>query len=378
MYDLDEPVGHVRRRDRRDRWRSGSPGCSARRPPRSSPPARWPSRWRCAAGRAVPATRRWPCTRWPTPRCTSGDALCAVSGLRTVHLTSEPRLPTADEVRDFEEPFGTLMLELPLRDAGFVLPSWDELTEVVEAARERDAVVHFDGARLWECTTHFGRPLAEIAAPRGQRLRVVLQVARRAAAARRSRARGRSSRRRRPGGTGTAARSSSSSRRRCRRWSAWSGSCRGCRSTWPTRAWSPRRCARGSRRRACRGSRPPGGAAHAPVPGLAAVRRRGADGGGGAAGRGDEDVRCSARWSAAGPGLGGHGGDGGRAAGLEWTAEDVADGGGGLRGAVARLSRLNSWSRYVTGAGPVSRTGCASPRPLPAAAASGTRPPCSA
>jgi threonine aldolase len=55
------------------------------------------------------------------------------------------------------------MLELPLRDAGFMLPSWEELSEVVEAARERDAVVHFDGARLWECTPHFGRPLEEIA-----------------------------------------------------------------------------------------------------------------------------------------------------------------------------------------------------------------------
>ncbi|MCX5207414.1 beta-eliminating lyase-related protein [Streptomyces sp. NBC_00237] len=92
------------------------------------------------------------------------NALSEVSGLRTVHPTGEPRLPTAEEVRDFEEPFGTLMLELPLREAGFVLPSWEELEEVVEAARERDAVVHFDGARLWECTEHFGRPLEEIAA----------------------------------------------------------------------------------------------------------------------------------------------------------------------------------------------------------------------
>lgn len=32
------------------------------------------------------------------------------------------------------------------------------------AARERDAVVHLDGARLWECTSHFGRGLPEIAA----------------------------------------------------------------------------------------------------------------------------------------------------------------------------------------------------------------------
>ncbi|MFG1811158.1 threonine aldolase family protein [Streptomyces sp. NPDC049040] len=90
-------------------------------------------------------------------------ALGVVSGLRTVHPTSAFRLPSAAEVRDFEEPFGTLALELPLRDAGFVLPSWDELTATVEAARERDAVVHFDGARLWECAPHFGHSLADIA-----------------------------------------------------------------------------------------------------------------------------------------------------------------------------------------------------------------------
>ncbi|MFG2962937.1 threonine aldolase family protein [Streptomyces sp. NPDC048288] len=97
------------------------------------------------------------------PEVHERDAFREVAGLRTVRVTGEPRLPTAQEIRDLEEPFGALMLELPLRDAGFVLPTWEELTEVVEAARERDAVVHFDGARLWECTVRFGRPLHEIA-----------------------------------------------------------------------------------------------------------------------------------------------------------------------------------------------------------------------
>lgn len=97
------------------------------------------------------------------PEVHERDAFREVSGLRPVHLTSELRQPTADEVRGFEEPFGALMLELPLRDAGYVLPTWDELTELVAAARERDAVVHFDGARLWDTTVHFGRPLDEIA-----------------------------------------------------------------------------------------------------------------------------------------------------------------------------------------------------------------------
>ncbi|WP_245180715.1 threonine aldolase family protein [Streptomyces montanisoli] len=97
------------------------------------------------------------------PEMHEEDALTVLTGLRTVHPTTEPRHFTADEVRGLGEPFGTLMLELPLRDAGFLLPSWDELTALVDAARERDAAVHFDGARLWESATHFGRPLTEVA-----------------------------------------------------------------------------------------------------------------------------------------------------------------------------------------------------------------------
>jgi threonine aldolase len=116
---------------------------------------------RCWAGRTGnPVVALHPLAH---PEVHERHAFSQVSGLRPVHVTSEPRLPTADEVRDLPEPFGALMLELPLRDAGFALPSWEELTEVVEAAREREAVVHFDGARLWESTVHFGRPLSEIA-----------------------------------------------------------------------------------------------------------------------------------------------------------------------------------------------------------------------
>ncbi|MFC8408304.1 threonine aldolase family protein [Streptomyces griseoincarnatus] len=116
---------------------------------------------RCWAGRTGdPAVALHPMSH---PEVYERNAFSQVSGLRPVHFANGPRLPTAEEVRDFAEPFGALMLELPLRDAGFVLPTWDELTEVAEAARERDAVVHFDGARLWECTEHFGKSLEEIA-----------------------------------------------------------------------------------------------------------------------------------------------------------------------------------------------------------------------
>ncbi|MFD9127063.1 threonine aldolase family protein [Kitasatospora sp. NPDC059571] len=91
-------------------------------------------------------------------------ALMRLTGLSTVWPTGEPRLPTPEELRSCEEHFGTLTVELPLRDAGFVLPTWDELAATLAAARELGARVHLDGARLWESTVHLGRTLPEICA----------------------------------------------------------------------------------------------------------------------------------------------------------------------------------------------------------------------
>ena len=90
-------------------------------------------------------------------------AYAQLSGLRSIWPTTARRMPSAAEIADCPEDFGTLLLELPMREAGFLLPDWDELTATVVAARERDARVHFDGARLWETVPHFGRPLTEIA-----------------------------------------------------------------------------------------------------------------------------------------------------------------------------------------------------------------------
>lgn len=84
------------------------------------------------------------------------DALTVLSGLRPVKVRDS-------EVGSCPEPYGTLLLEVPDREAGFVLPAWDELTSLVDLARERDAVVHLDGARLWESTYGLGKPLPEIA-----------------------------------------------------------------------------------------------------------------------------------------------------------------------------------------------------------------------
>ena len=72
--------------------------------------------------------------------------------LTLAHLTPIPERPAA------------LVIELPQRDLGGQQPDWDDLTAQVGWARDRDAAVHLDGARLWESSAGYGRPPAEIAA----------------------------------------------------------------------------------------------------------------------------------------------------------------------------------------------------------------------
>ena len=57
-----------------------------------------------------------------------------------------------------------MLFELPEREIGGRLPEWADLETQVAFVRERGAAVHLDGARLWECTPHYGRTPAEIAA----------------------------------------------------------------------------------------------------------------------------------------------------------------------------------------------------------------------
>jgi threonine aldolase len=91
-------------------------------------------------------------------------AYAELTGLRGVRSTTERRNPTAAEIARLGEPVSTVVIELPMRDAGFVLPSWDELVAVAKAARAIGARVHFDGARIWESTPYLGRSLREVAA----------------------------------------------------------------------------------------------------------------------------------------------------------------------------------------------------------------------
>ncbi|MEU9042339.1 MULTISPECIES: beta-eliminating lyase-related protein [unclassified Kitasatospora] len=92
-------------------------------------------------------------------------ALGVLTGLRSVWPTTAPRQPTAAELRALDEPYAALSLELPLRDAGFVLPDWERLRALAAVVREEHgAALHLDGARIWESAVALGRPLPEVVA----------------------------------------------------------------------------------------------------------------------------------------------------------------------------------------------------------------------
>ncbi|MCL2464223.1 MAG: beta-eliminating lyase-related protein, partial [Micrococcales bacterium] len=61
-------------------------------------------------------------------------------------------------------PLAAVLVELPLRDAGCLLPTYDELSELSVRCRDRGVALHIDGARIWESVDYLGHCLPEIAA----------------------------------------------------------------------------------------------------------------------------------------------------------------------------------------------------------------------
>ena len=85
-------------------------------------------------------------------------------GFQYEHLSTGAELPIQEALVKLPGSLAAVLLELPLREAGYLLPSWEELSSFAGLCRERAVPLHFDGARLWESAPHLGRPLPEIAA----------------------------------------------------------------------------------------------------------------------------------------------------------------------------------------------------------------------
>jgi threonine aldolase len=87
-----------------------------------------------------------------------------LQNLEIEHLTTGHRVATADDLAALPGRLAAVLVEVPLRDAGCLVPTYDELAALSTACRERGVRLHLDGARIWEAQTHLGRSLPAIAA----------------------------------------------------------------------------------------------------------------------------------------------------------------------------------------------------------------------
>ena len=71
---------------------------------------------------------------------------------------------TVNDLKALAEPLAAAQYELPMREIGGQLPSWDALADIKTYCREQNIHLHMDGARLWEAACGFGKSLQEIAA----------------------------------------------------------------------------------------------------------------------------------------------------------------------------------------------------------------------
>ncbi|MFC6707570.1 threonine aldolase family protein [Flexivirga alba] len=92
------------------------------------------------------------------------DGPALLHDLRYERLGTGRQLPTVEHLDAIPGRLGAALLELPLREAGFVLPSFTELAAFSARCRDREVPLHLDGARLWESTPHLGASLAEVSA----------------------------------------------------------------------------------------------------------------------------------------------------------------------------------------------------------------------
>ncbi|HEX6222677.1 MAG TPA: beta-eliminating lyase-related protein [Acidimicrobiia bacterium] len=83
-------------------------------------------------------------------------------GLKATTVGPEDSPMLAEHLEELYEGVAALLIELPTREAGGLLPSFDELDAIKKSARDREFKLHLDGARLWECGPAYQRDYAEI------------------------------------------------------------------------------------------------------------------------------------------------------------------------------------------------------------------------
>lgn len=91
------------------------------------------------------------------------NAIERVGGLRVVRVGRHMPFDAA-ALAAVTEPLAAVVVELPLRRAGYLLPPLDDLRAIAAQCAARGIACHIDGARLWESAAGYGIPVDALAA----------------------------------------------------------------------------------------------------------------------------------------------------------------------------------------------------------------------
>ncbi|MFP3391850.1 threonine aldolase family protein [Brevibacillus sp. SIMBA_040] len=90
------------------------------------------------------------------------EGLKHLHGIESVLLADKDRLIQIDDVRNMDTNISCLLLELPQREIGGELPSYEELEAISAFCREKGITLHLDGARLLEVLPYYQKSAEEI------------------------------------------------------------------------------------------------------------------------------------------------------------------------------------------------------------------------
>lgn len=90
------------------------------------------------------------------------DGLKMLHHIDSILLGSSDRLFTIEDLKAVKEPFACLLIELPQREIGGQLPSYEELVEISQYCKSKGIKLHLDGARLFETLPYYNKSAAEI------------------------------------------------------------------------------------------------------------------------------------------------------------------------------------------------------------------------
>ncbi|PID23255.1 low specificity L-threonine aldolase [Sporosarcina sp. P3] len=92
------------------------------------------------------------------------DGLKELHQIQTVLLADKNRVIELDDVLKMDKGIACLLLELPQREIGGQLPSFETLEQISSYCRENDIKLHLDGARLLEILPYYQKTAAEVSA----------------------------------------------------------------------------------------------------------------------------------------------------------------------------------------------------------------------